>query len=122
MRKIELSQILIFVAFFTLALLFGVGTTKLLFGVPLGDFRGLALFLSAILLSYSYALLIYRVFLAWCLLMPGEIAEGSKQESIYHVYLLFYLVLFYPVMRSGFMPVPIKYDSRTVGVWSQPRA
>jgi acetyltransferase-like isoleucine patch superfamily enzyme len=108
MRKIKLSQILVFVAFFTLALLFGVGTTKLLFGgMPLGDFRGLALSGSAILLSYSYAILIYRLFLAWCPLGPGEIAEGSRQESIYHVYLLFYLVLFYPVMRSGFMPVPL---------------
>jgi acetyltransferase-like isoleucine patch superfamily enzyme len=31
---------------------------------------------------------------------------GSQQEFIYHVYILFYLILFYPIMRSGFMPAP----------------
>jgi acetyltransferase-like isoleucine patch superfamily enzyme len=31
----------------------------------------------------------------------------SQQEFVYHVYILFYLLLFYPVMRSGFMPAPL---------------
>ena len=108
MRKIKPSQTLAFVALLALALLLAAVTTKLLLGdLPLGDFRGLALVAAAILFSYIYALLIYRLFLAWFPLEPGEIAEGSQQESIYHVYLLFYLILFYPVMRSGFVPVPL---------------
>lgn len=37
----------------------------------------------------------------------GEIAEGSRGEFVYHVYLLFFLILFYPVIRSGFVPVPV---------------
>jgi len=37
----------------------------------------------------------------------GEIEAGSREEFSYHVYLLFYLILFYPIMRSGFMPVPL---------------
>ena len=108
MRKIKPSQILAFVALLALALLLAAVTTKFLLGdLPLGDFRGLTLVVAAILFSYVYALLVYRLFLAWFPLEPGEIAEGSRQESIYHVYLLFYLILFYPVMRSGFVPVPV---------------
>jgi len=37
----------------------------------------------------------------------GEITPDSRQEFSYHIYLLFYLILFYPVMRSGFIPVPL---------------
>src|SRR3569832_3001621 len=33
--------------------------------------------------------------------------EKTKEEFGFHVYLLFYLILFYPLMRSGFMPVPL---------------
>jgi len=53
------------------------------------------------------ALGIYRVFLYACPLLPGDIEAGSRQEFIYHVYVLFYLLVFYPVMRSGFMPAPL---------------
>lgn len=108
MRKIKASQILVFIALLSLAWVLGIGTTWILFGrLPSGDFRGLVLVASAILTSYLYALLIYRIFIAWSPLESGEIAAGSKQEFVYHVYLLFYLLLFYPVMRSGFVPVPL---------------
>ncbi|MEO8567179.1 MAG: DapH/DapD/GlmU-related protein [Betaproteobacteria bacterium] len=108
MRKIKASQILVFIALLSLAWVLGIGTTWILFGrLPSGDFRGLVLLASAVLSSYLYALLIYRIFMAWSPLAAGEIAAGSRQEFIYHVYLLFYLLLFYPVMRSGFVPVPL---------------
>jgi transferase family hexapeptide repeat protein len=108
MRKIKPSQILVFVGLLSLALLLAAVSTKLLFGdLPLGDFRGLALVAAAIVFIYVYALAIYRLFLAWFPLEPGEIPEESQQEFVYHVYLLFYLILFYPVMRSGFVPVPL---------------
>jgi hypothetical protein len=108
MRKIKLSQTLVFVAFLSVALLLGISTTRILFGgLHPGDFRGLALLVSAALATYFYALLIYRIFLVWCPLRPGEIEERSRQEFVYHVYLLFYLILFYPIMRSGFVPVPL---------------
>lgn len=108
MRKIKASQILVFIALLSLAWVLGIGTTWMLFGrVPSGDFRGLLLLASAVLISYLYALLIYRIFMAWSPLESGEITAGSRQEFIYHVYLLFYLLLFYPVMRSGFVPVPL---------------
>ncbi|HYR05068.1 MAG TPA: DapH/DapD/GlmU-related protein, partial [Gallionella sp.] len=83
-------------------------TTKLLLGrLPLGDFRGITLVGAAVLLFYLYAFAAYRLFLRLMPLQEGEIAEKSKEEFGYHVYLLFYLILFYPLMRSGAMPVPL---------------
>jgi|SRR6185312_13647858 len=108
MRKIKVRETLVFVAFLSFAFVLGIGTTQIIFGwLPSGDFRGLVLLMSAILASYLYAILIYRIFLAWFPLKQGEIEAGSRQEFIYHVYLLFYLILFYPIMRSGFVPVPL---------------
>jgi len=91
-----------------IAIAAAVATTWLALGrLPLGDFRGILLALVGIVLLYLYALLLYRLFLMVFPLLPGEIPPGSKQEFVYHVYLLFFLILFYPVMRSGFVPVPL---------------
>ena len=108
MRKIRLSQILVFQALFFAALALGVLTTWFLLGAaPLGDFRGLTLALACLGIFYAYAILIYRAFIAAFPLLPGDIPDNSRQEFIYHVYVLFYLMLFYPIMRSGFMPAPL---------------
>ncbi|HEY1327110.1 MAG TPA: acyltransferase [Casimicrobiaceae bacterium] len=108
MRKISAAQIAVFGLLLALALVLAIGTTVLALGrVPLGDFRGIVLAAAAVVLLYAYALLLYRAFLARFPLRTGEIAERSSQEFVYHVYLLFYLILFYPVMRSGAMPVPL---------------
>src|SRR5512139_2060954 len=108
MRKIVFSQIVVFVALLVLALALAIGTTAAVLGsLPLGDFRGVALTLAAIILLYAYALLLYRLCLRVFPLREGEIPPRSGQEFVYHVYLLFYLLLFYPVMRGGFMPVPL---------------
>jgi serine acetyltransferase len=107
-RKIRFSQILVFSALVAIALALAILTTVFILGrLPLGDFRGLALVVAAIAFLYVYALLLYRLFLACYPLRTGEIEPGSGQEFIYHVYLLFYLILFYPVMRSGAFPVPL---------------
>lgn len=108
MRKIVFSQIATFLALFMLAIALAIGTTATLLGtLPLGDFRGIVLTFAAIILLYAYALLLYRFFLYVFPLREGEIAPHSGQEFVYHVYLLFYLLLFYPIMRGGFMPVPL---------------
>ena len=108
MRKISVAQIVVF-AF--LAATAGVAAvlTSALAGryVPAGDFRGISLTAIGILLLYGYAILVFRLFLAVAPLREGEIPSGSAQEFVYHVYLLFFLTLFYPVMRSGFVPVPL---------------
>lgn len=108
MRKIVFSQIATFLVLFILAIALAIGTTATLLGTfPLGDFRGIALTFAGIILLYVFALLLHRFFLYLFPLREGEIAPHSGQEFVYHVYLLFYLLLFYPIMRGGFMPVPL---------------
>jgi hypothetical protein len=108
MRTIQGTQIATFLVFLLIAVGGSAITTQAAFArLPLGDFRGIVLVGIGIVLVYVYALVLYRLFLHFFPLLTGEIAEGSSQEFIYHVYLLFFLILFYPVMRSGMMPVPL---------------
>ena len=108
MRKITPLQIIVFLGFLLSALGLSIGTTWLLLGrLPLGDFRGVVLTLAAIVLLYLYAILDYRIFLRFFPLRPGEIERHSSQEFVYHVYILHYLMLFYPLMQSHVLPVPL---------------
>jgi hypothetical protein len=108
MRKITGLQTLTFFLLFSLIIALAVGTTAWVFGgLPLGDFRGIVLVLIGVVLVYVYGLLVFRLFLRISPLQPGDIPRGSRQEFVYLVYLLFFLILFYPVMRSGAMPVPL---------------
>lgn len=108
MRKINGAQIAVFFVFFALAVAAAAATTWVAFGrLPLGDFRGVLLSIAFVVLLYVYALLLFRLFLRLFPLRAGEIPPGSGQEFVYHVYLLFFLILFYPLMRSGFVPVPL---------------
>lgn len=106
MRKISPAQILTFVALFGASLILGITTANLLFGqFALGDFRGIVLVFASICCLYLYAITFYRLFLVLYPFPAGEIAKNSRAEFSYHVYLLFYLILFYPIMRSGFVPI-----------------
>lgn len=107
MRKIQPQQIAVFATLVTFAVLLAVITTWLAFGrIPFGDFRGVVLTLVGIILFYVYSIVLYRVFFGFFPLRDGEVGHGTAQEFIYHVYVLFYLMIFYPIMRSGFMPAP----------------
>jgi len=108
MRKIGIKEI----AFFLMLLLLSIGlaicSAKWLAAfIPPSDFRGILIVLSIIFFIYMYALLTYRLFLSVFPLREGEISANSREEFGYHVYLLFYLILFYPLMRSGAIPVPV---------------
>jgi len=108
MRKITLQQIVIFLGIFGVVIVAAIATTVAVVApLPLGDFRGVVTLIAWVALVYLYALLAFRLFLRVAPLEPGEIGHGTKQESIYHIYLLFFLLIFYPIMRSGFMPVPL---------------
>ena len=61
----------------------------------------------AIIFIFIYALILYRLFLLAMPLKEGEIEENSRDEFVYHVYLLFYLIFFNSIIRSGFFPVPL---------------
>jgi acetyltransferase-like isoleucine patch superfamily enzyme len=108
MRKINILQILIFLLLFLLILGGTIFTTPLVFDqIELGDFRGVVLLIAGLIIFYIFALFVFKVFLTVWPLIPGEIATNSQQEFVYHVYLLFFLIIFYPVMRSGSVPLPL---------------
>lgn len=108
MRKIGIGEILFFSVLAVLVLACALASTKLLLGeLPLGDFRGVVLTVIGVFFIYVYAIAAYRIFLFFLPLQEGEIEENSKQEFGYHVYLLFYLLFFYPLIRSGAIPVPL---------------
>ena len=108
MRAIKPAQIAVFLGLLALILALGVGATALLLGgLPLGDFRGVALLLAAALLSCLSALLVYRCFLWAMPLREGEVAEDSRHELVANVNFLFYLLLFNSLIRTHFIPVPI---------------
>ena len=108
MRKITLGQILYFQVLLWSAIGCGVFTTRLLFAdLPLGDFRGIALTLSAIIFIYCYAFLIYRIFLHRRPLQEGYLPEGSPEEFTAQVHSLFYLLIFNSLIRTHFLPIPV---------------
>jgi len=108
MRKITFGPVAVFGVCLSLAIVLGVMTTAALLGlVALGDFRGVTGVVVGLVSIYVYALIIYRLVLLVAPLREGAIAEGSREEFNYHVYLLFYLLLFQPLTRSLFLPVPL---------------
>lgn len=108
MRKISLSSILVFNCLLILAIIVAVVATRFLFlSLPLGDFTGVVYTLIFIILFYLSSILIHRLFLYFFPLQEGEIRKQSKQEFVYHIYLLFYLLLFYSLTRSKVIPVPL---------------
>ena len=108
MRKIGIKEILVFLILFVIVIGLAILSGYLLLGhIPLGDFRGIVLIAGVISLTYIYALIAYRLFMYFIPLQEGEIAEKSRKEFGYHVHLLFNLILFYPLMRSGATPVPL---------------
>lgn len=108
MRKINLLQIFTFSFLFTVIAAGALIATPFLFDrFELGDFRGVILLIVGIIIFYIFSFLVFRIFLAIFPLKSGEITKSSPQEFVYHVYLLFFLILFYPLMRSGAVPLPI---------------
>jgi acetyltransferase-like isoleucine patch superfamily enzyme len=108
MRKITLPQIGLFLLLFSIILVLGIGTAWLTAGqMAPGDFRGIGIVAASIMLTYLYAFIIYRIFLWRMPLQEGELREGSRGEFIAQVNTLFYLMLFYSLIRTHFVPVPI---------------
>ena len=108
MRKISIGQLLSFLVLATVAALAAYAalrfTWRLLEGWP--ELRGLVSTLVAVLMFYGWLIALHRAMLAVAPLREGDISEESSQEFVYHVYLLFYLIFFFPVMSSFILPVP----------------
>ncbi len=109
MRKIGPSAIVVFLTLLTLVLALAIAGAWLVVGaIPgLGDFRAVAVTAAALVLVYGFGIAVYRLFLALMPLPEGDIAPGSRAEFVYHVYVLFYLILFNSLIRGGIIPIPI---------------
>lgn len=110
MRKITLLQILTFNLLLLLCVALTSGAHVFIVAPwmdALGDYRAIANVFVFALLFFWIAIAAHRVFLSLFPLHAGEIPEGSGQEFVYHVYILFYLLVFYPVLRSGIPPAPV---------------
>jgi len=107
MREIRPAHILCFLALLALVLLLTLLTLAAFDQLALGDFRGVALAITFVLLLYLYAILVYRLFLRVAPLQQGDIPEHSRAELVANVNILFYLLLFNSLIRTHFIPVPL---------------
>lgn len=108
MRKITATQIMTFFALLFPAIILSIVTARgLVIILPAGELRGVLVFLAWLVLLYGYAIMAYRGFLAFFPLRDGPVDKGSREELIYHVYLLFQLIFFQPLTRSLLVPVPL---------------
>ncbi len=108
MRKIRLPEILVFSIFLFFCLgVAGFGAWQICELVDSQKLYSLIFCICFILLIYGFALAVFRAFLFVRPIPVGEIAVRSKDEFTYHVYLLFFLIIFYPVIRSGLIPIPL---------------
>ncbi|MDA8092976.1 MAG: DapH/DapD/GlmU-related protein [Betaproteobacteria bacterium] len=108
MRRITASQIIAFALMSCAIISLGIACTAVSFRtLPLGDFRGVALTVLAVVLTYLFAFLGYRLFLLVFPLTEGDVEEKSRQEFAVHVNMLFYLIFFNPLIRTHLIPVPL---------------
>lgn len=109
MRKITSGQIAFFLTLLAIVLALAVATTTLVARKAwLGDFYGVVYVMLLVVFIYLWAFLAYRVFLRLFPLQEGYIEPGSKAEFSAQVNILFYLMLFNTLIRTDFLPVPIK--------------
>ena len=71
------------------------------------DFRGIVAVVSAILLFYILAILVFRVTQAAAPVPTGSIEPGSSRERRAFLYMLHYLLLFNPLIFSRTLPFPL---------------
>lgn len=108
MRKIKAAPIIVFTLIFSMSMSLAIVTTSsLLSFIPLGDLRGVTLVAVSLLFLYIYAIIFYRIFLRVMPLKEGYIEQGSTDEFGHNVYLLFFLILFRPLIGTKFIPIPL---------------
>lgn len=109
MRRITPAQIVAFFTLLTISAALAFFTVRLAYPAlsAARDFAAILASLLFILLLYGFSIAAYRIFLRVSPLPQGEIPPGSQGEAIYHIHLLFFLILFYPVMKSNLVPVPL---------------
>lgn len=109
MRKITGGQIGFFFSLLGLIILLAVCSANVLATREgLGDFFGVIYLLALLVLIYLWAFIVYRLFLHFMPLREGYIEPGSREEFVAQVNILFYLMLFNSLIRTDFLPVPLK--------------
>jgi len=108
MRKVTVLPILVFFALLSFPLLLTGGCAFLLMKWLDGRFWGEILL--ALLVVFVFLVLTVVVYRAYISLFPfpeGELAVGSAEEFRYLVYIMFWLMVFLPVLRLCIIPVPL---------------
>jgi acetyltransferase-like isoleucine patch superfamily enzyme len=109
MRKITAGQISFFLTLLGLIILLAVISTEVLVRKEWqGDFYAVIYVIALVTLVYAWAFVVYRLFLHFVPLQEGYIEPGSRAEFAAQVNILFYLMLFNTLIRTDFLPVPIK--------------
>jgi serine acetyltransferase len=106
MRSISLNAIIVFNILIVLTLSLAFIATRYCYTlIPQGDFRGVFCGLLFVVFTYLSAILIQKLFWYAYPIPEGYIGRRSKAEFSYHVYLLFYLLLFNSLIRTKFIPI-----------------
>jgi len=109
MRKITFWQIAFFFMLLGLIILLAVISANLIARKEwLGDFYGVLYVGALVVLIYLWAFVVYRLFLRFMPLQEGYLEPGSHAEFVAQVNILFYLMLFNTLIRTDFLPVPLK--------------
>jgi hypothetical protein len=108
MRKVTFLPILIFQALIALplgvAVLVACALNDRVAGVPLG---GVIQALLVVIAFLAMTVLVYRSYLRIWPLPEGELPVGSQGEFRYLVYIMFWLMIFLPILRLSIIPVPL---------------
>ncbi len=108
MRKIRFPETLTFVLLAALPLVPAIAVYHFVSKVlPPFDLRALVALLASMFVYYCGTIIAYRLFIHIRPIPIGELAENSPAQFNYHVHVLFFLMLFYPVIRSGIVPAPL---------------
>ncbi len=105
MRKIAASSIFVFAGSSTVCLVLSVGAGALMSELSRGwALRSELSLLAFALVFYSLSLLVFRFRLSR-FRIEGRIGEDDEAQA--HVYQMFYLLVFGPLIRTGVIPVPM---------------
>ena len=108
MRKISTSSFIFFSILIVFSLLCSSATVFFVSNAM--EFGQLGIFFFTILFIfffYGISVILFRILLFSRPIKEGYIAEKSKDEFFYNIYLLFKLFLFFPIIRTKLIPVPL---------------
>lgn len=104
MRKIQLKEILLALTLPTMSALLTVALFLLLPDWSF-NFQSLIIGMS---LFYFFECSLFKIFLKYFPLSSGVIKNNSKEQTIYHIYILQYLMFLYPLTFNKVIPTPIR--------------